>query len=267
MLVRSISIALLGVLATVSVAQAEPSAQQQKRARVFASLPDWTGIWEAEAWSKRTAAGRPAGGIEEVRSKSVLMGHPPYNAKWEAVYQKGVQNLPALMASEMGRKNCAFTFPADMESPSVFQVAITPEEVLIVFVLPYVRHIYTDGRGHPPKDDLWPTSMGDSIGHWEGDTLVVETIARAPDAGIAIASPISKVSEQARFIERIRLVSKDVLENQMTIEDPEALAKPWTVTLRYHRVTDMPRMLHYDCTENDRNPIVNGELTIAPPSP
>jgi hypothetical protein len=246
---------------------AEPSAHQQQRVRQFASLPDWTGIWESEPWIHRTAAGRPAGGIDEVRQKAVLMGHPPYNAKWEAEYQKGLRNLPALMKIEGARKSCSFSFPMDMESPSVFQVAITPEEVLMVFVLPYVRHIYTDGRPHAPKEELWPTPTGDSIGHWQGDTLVVDTIARDSSIPVAIASPLSKVSEQARVIERIRLVSKDLLENEMTIHDPVTLAKPWTVKLRYHRVTDMPRMLHYDCTENERNPIVDGKLTVAPPSP
>ena len=40
-----------------------------------------------------------------------------------------------------------------------------------------IRHIYTDGRPHPSADEIWPTPWGDSIGHWEGETLVVDTIA------------------------------------------------------------------------------------------
>ncbi len=75
---RTLLLAAIGALACFGSVHAETSTQQQ-RARVFASLPDWTGIWEAEAWTQRTAAGRPAGGMAEVRAKSQLMGHPPEN--------------------------------------------------------------------------------------------------------------------------------------------------------------------------------------------
>jgi hypothetical protein len=263
MLKRKRLLVAIGALACFGSVHAEPSAQE-RRARVFASLPDWTGIWEAEAWTQRTAAGRPAGGMAEVRSKSQLMGHPPYNAEWEAKYQAGVKNLDALKAAESTRKNCSFGFPAGMESPSLFQVVLTPEEALFVFVTQDVRHVYTDGRPHTPKEELYPTRMGDSIGRWEGQTLVIETIARLATPSIAMASPVSKVSEQAKFTERIRMVSRDVLENEMTIEDPVAFARPWTVKIRYHRARGIGRVTNYDCTENDRNPVVDGKLTVSP---
>ena len=258
-------LAALSFICFTSVGIAHADAAAEKRARLFASLPNWTGIWEAEAWTERTAAGRPAGGITEVRSKSALMGHPPYNAAWEARYRSGMQNKAALAAAEAQRKVCSFGFPMGMESPSLFQVAVTPEETLFVFVTQDVRHIYTDGRPHAPPDERWPTRMGDSIGRWDGATLVIDTIARLADTPIAIASPLSQVSEQARFTERVHLVSPDRLEDEMTITDPAAFTKPWTVTIRYRRVTDLPRMTNYDCVENDRNPVVDGKLTVAPP--
>jgi hypothetical protein len=247
-------------LALLSAAHADEMAQQ-KRASVFAKLPNWNGIWETEAWTQRTAAGRPAGGMAEVRAKSVMMGHPPYKPDWDKRYQAG---KAATAASEVGRKVCSFGFPQNMESPALFQVAITPEETLFVFATPDVRHIYTDGRPHTEPDLLWLTRMGDSIGHWEGDTLVIDTIARAAEAPIAIASPGLNVSEQARFVERVRLVSPDRLEDQLTIIDPVALTKPYTVTIHYRRAQDMQRLIHHDCFENDRNPVVDGKLTIAP---
>jgi hypothetical protein len=260
---RKLFLAAIAALVCFGSAHAETSAQQ-KRARVFASLPNWTGIWEAEAWTQRTAAGRPAGGMTEVRAKSQLMGHPPYNAAWEAWYQAGMKNLDALRATEATRKICSFGFPMGMESPSLFQVVLTPEEALFVFVTQDVRHVYTDGRPHAPQDELWPTRMGDSIGHWEGQTLVIETIARLATTPIAMASPMSKVSEKAKFTERIRMVSRDVLENEMTIDDPVAFTRPWTVKIRYHRASDLVRMTNHDCTENDRNPVVDGKLSVSP---
>jgi hypothetical protein len=255
---------LVALVLGVAVTLAYAGTQQEKRVRTFGALPDWSGIWEAEAWSDRTAAGKPAGGIEALRAKSQLMGHPPYNAEWEARYQDGMKNPGALRAASQKSKSCSLGFPMGMDSPALFQIALTPEEALLVFVTQEVRHVYTDGRPHAPEDERWPTRMGDSIGHWEGETLVIETVSRASRDTLAIASPMSRVSEEAKFTERVRLVSPNVLENEMTIEDPVALARPWTVKIRYRRVTDLPRMINYDCSENDRNPIVDGKLTVSP---
>lgn len=257
-------LALLSLLIVGCTSCTRTETPPPDRGKVFASLPNWTGIWEAEAWTQRTAAGRPAGGITEVKSRSVLTGHPPYNAEWEARYRAGLEDIDALRAAEATRKHCSFGFPLTMESPSLFQVAITPEETLFVFVTQGVRHVYTDGRPHPPAQELWPTRMGNSIGHWEGHTLVVDTIARLPTEQIGVASPLSKLSEQAHFIERIRLLSPNELENEMTIEDPIAFERPWKVTIRYRRVTDLDRLGEYDCVQNDRHTVVEGQMTIAP---
>jgi hypothetical protein len=262
---NAIVVAAIGMLASLSAAtQAAQPSVQEKRVHVFASLPDWTGIWEAEAWSERTLAGKPVGGIERVRAKSELMGHPPYNAEWEARYQDGLKNLKAQRAASLKSKSCTLGFPMGMDSPAIFQIALTPEEALFVFVTQEVRHVYTDGRPHAPEDERWLTRMGDSIGRWEGETLVIETVSRLPNDALAIAAPLSKLSENAKFTERVRLVSPGVLEDEMTIEDPTTLARPWTLKIRFRRVTDLDRMTAYDCAENDRNPVVDGKLTVTP---
>jgi hypothetical protein len=248
---------ILSLCASVQAAQNSP-----QRVRTFAALPDWTGLWEAEAWVGKTVSGAPPGGLPAVFAKASLSKPPPYNAEWAAKYQAGLKQIPAY--AQTG-KNCFFPFPMAMESPPMFQVVVTPEETLFIFESPDIRHIYTDGRPHPPKEEIWPTRMGWSIGRWEGDTLVVQTIARDSDLFIAFGSPASMLSEQARFTERIRMIDKDQLENVMTVEDPVALAKPWTVTLKYRRVTDVDELPSFDCSENDRNPVVDGKLTIAPP--
>ena len=61
------------------------------------------------------------------------------------------------------------------------------------------------------------------------------------------------------------MVSANELENRMTIEGPVAFVRPWQITIRYHRIMSLDRFIEFNCTENDRNPIVNGRLTIAPP--
>jgi hypothetical protein len=223
------------------------------------------GIWESEAWSDINESGRPAGGIATVKAKSALSAHPPYNAEWEARFQAASKDVAALSALGATMKVCSFAFPGAMESPSLFQIVVTPEETLFLFATPEIRQVYTDGRKHPASEDLWPTPMGDSVGYWEGDTLVIDTIARRATAPIRFSSPMTVLSEQARFIERIRRVSVHQLENEMTVEDPVALARPWVMKLRYRRVTDLDRLPPHDCSENDRNPVVDGKMTIAPP--
>ena len=143
-----------------------------------------------------------------------------------------------------------------------------------------VRHIYTDGRPHTAKDDLWPTPWGDSIGHWEGQTLVVDTIEVNTPPGLgggdgsAIVAGggdsdeyalIAVFSAEARFTERIRMLDRDHLEDQMTIFDPSNFTMPWHISRQYRRVTRINRMVHEDCEGEERNPVVDGRFTLTPP--
>ena len=113
------------------------------------------------------------------------------------------------------------------------------------------RTIWTDGRAH--KEDPDPTFMGDSIGHWEGDTLVVDTIGISDELEIDTGMPHSS---QFHLVERIHLDPNDsnILVNEMRMEDPEALAEPFEVTVRYRRDRH-GSLIEFQCAENDRNPV------------
>jgi hypothetical protein len=150
----------------------------------------------------------------------------------------------------------------NMMSPAIYQWRITPEETTIVDTINGIRHIYTDGRSHPPADELWATKMGDSIGHWEGDTLVVDTVAIKPRL-VLFSFLALEMSDQLHFVERIRMVDGKEIEDRLTVEDPKALTEPFKITLRYARVTDATRMIdEAECDQNsDRNPVVNGRFT------
>ena len=116
------------------------------------------------------------------------------------------------------------------------------------------RTIWTDGRAHPEDPD--PTFMGHSIGRWEGDTLVVDTIGILDElefASGALHSPRFHVTERIRISDE----NPDVLVNQMRMEDPLALAEPYEVTVTYRRDRE-GGLIEFQCSENDRNP-VNGE--------
>jgi hypothetical protein len=243
---------VLSICAALPSAEADTNSRQ--RVRAFAALPDWTGYWEQDAIDLGTGA-EPPNGDEGFGASKLWQGHPSYNAEWEARYQ--AHPKAPLHAY------CVGGFPAIMDSPySQFELVVSPEQTLLIpIMLIATRQIFTDGRSHPGKDDSWATPMGDSIGHWEGETLVVDTVARK-------AGPIASrndLSDQAHFVERIRLIGKDRLQDQMTIDDSVALAHPWLVTLTYRRMKGVDRLIPADCVENDRNPVVNGQFIIAPP--
>jgi hypothetical protein len=111
--------------------------------------------------------------------------------------------------------------------PAPVEIIQLPSEVIMMFQYDrLVRHIYTDGRPHDQFLDppLW---MGDSIGKWEGDTLVVDVIGFSDRTWLdRIGHPHS---EALHVVERIRRVDHDTLVDEITIEDPKAYAKPWTV--------------------------------------
>jgi hypothetical protein len=242
---------LVAWLAATAAPAVEP------REQTFARLPDWTGIWIADdgVMTRLGLRNDVEGDAGPTFKDTLLAKHLPYNAEWEAKYQAARK-----AAAPLTGKECGFYFPGVMEGPWPFEMLVTPEETALIFAGREVRHIYTDQRKHPDPDDIWPTPWGDSIGHWEGKTLVVETISVA-SKGIGAMM----VSPDVRFVERIRRVSRGKLVDQLTIEDPVSLTHSTTLTIPYKRVTSIDRMVHGDCMENDRNPVVNGEITLEPP--
>ena len=117
--------------------------------------------------------------------------------------------------------------------PFPMEIIQTPGRVLMVFEYDHlIRQIFTDGRGH--RDDLAPGWMGDSIGHWEGDTLVVETTNFNDKTWIDRRGVPH--SEQLKLTERMHINADGVLQIDLTVEDPVAYTAPWTGQKFYGRV-------------------------------
>ncbi len=116
--------------------------------------------------------------------------------------------------------------------PKIYLVRGAPLEILqapgrVMMFFEYdhfVREIFTDGRQHTA--DLNPTWMGESIGKWERDTLVVDTIGFNEKTWLDYAG--HPHSDALHLVERIQRTSHDTLVNDITIEDPKAYTKPWT---------------------------------------
>lgn len=246
-------------------------------------LPDWSGQWE-NVGATPDASGGFNQSLEQVLKQ--MQWSPPLNAatkaKVDAMQAKERARLAAVARGENPADAftaCTFGYPGIMlDTPLMFEVLATPKETALIFSSREIRIIYTDGRQHPGKDDLWATPWGDSIGHWEGQTLVMDTIAvkgayGGPDSGSSVSAfgdvegflTIGILTQQAHFIERMRMIDPGHLEDQMTIIDPANLTAPWHMRRTYERVTHIHRMVYEDCEGEDRNPIVNGKFTLAPP--
>ena len=114
---------------------------------------------------------------------------------------------------------------------NALEFAFTPGRVIILGESDgnRLRRIYTDGRPHP--DDPDPTFHGHSIGHWEGDTLVVDTIGILPETFIAVSEALGVANNgDMRIIERIHLQGADVLHDDLEINAPHVLTAPWKTT-------------------------------------
>lgn len=125
---------------------------------------------------------------------------------------------------------------------------MTPGKVTIVIeAYTQVRHIYTDGRKLP--DDPDPKFFGTSVGHWDGDTLVVDSVGFSPQTQLAAGVPHS---DKMRISERFRLTGPDTMSIETTITDPEALTAPYTTTSSLSRHRNWT-ITEYICEENNRN--------------
>ena len=135
--------------------------------------------------------------------------------------------------------------PAMMQGMFPMEVLETPGQITIIQeAYNQVRRIYFDEE-LPPAEDAEPRFAGHSVGRWEGDTLVVETV------GIKDYVEFRNVphSPTMRIIERLRLVGDEFMQNEVTIIDPEYLSEPWTWTWAYRRWPDY-KIQEYVCENN-----------------
>jgi hypothetical protein len=190
-----------------------------------ASSPDLTGIWSPP----RT----PKGFLPYNFSAET----PPPMQTWAAKRCE----LVGCGTGPLGRANddnmdpyltsCApYGIPRLMNHVGPFEILQSKTRVLMVFETGNaLRQIWMDGRSHP--EDLDPSWMGHAIGHWEGDTLVVDTVGLTDKSWLDTAG--HPHSDALHIVERIRRVNHDTLENMLTFDDPKAYTRSWTSTIIY----------------------------------
>ena len=201
------------------------------------ALPDFGGIWHP-------AFGR-TGGTEPKLKGEYLAAYESYQAKVAA--DPGFEDV--------GRgSNCEpLGMPGMMTMPYSLEFLVTPGKITVQQeALMQLRRIFMDGRALPVDPE--PTYFGYSVGRWDGDVLIVETVGTRP--GQRLSRQGITNGPHLKITERIYLDGDDpdVLHLDFTYEDPDALAEPWVQTHTFRRDNEW-ELLEYVCAENDRHPV------------
>ncbi len=202
-------------------------------------LPDWNGSWfitggylfdPANSWMPiNNDEAFDTGPLEGSTVRNI-----PYKPQYQKLYDKTVaDSVKGIITDPVGACHQPHGMPREMGGvPGGPEIIVLPDQVRMTFYwFNATRRIYTDGRPHPTGSDLVSSFMGHSIGHWEDDTLVIDTVGMNEGIYDRTGNPHS---DKVHLMERMRLVAPELIENQMTLEDPVMLTRPWKVT-RYMR--------------------------------
>jgi hypothetical protein len=173
----------------------------------------------------------------------------------EAPYQPWAKELVTRRMAENSKDNpdahCLPMGILQMDShPYPKKLIQTPTEVLLIYEASgtTVREIFLDGRPLPKKEDVEPWWNGYSVGHWEGDTLVVETTGLMDDGWLDVRG--SPLTSAAKLTERIRRINFGYLEIKVTIDDPKAYTKPFDAII-YSRIMPTSQPSEFVCIDKD----------------
>jgi hypothetical protein len=269
---RTLSLHGVGVLAACCVMFPGASAAQQSGPQgdtyaSIAKLPEWGGAWVIpfHVFVRENGAQRdpqnplaPRLTPERIAMQAATRRglNQPGNGNATTATITGNDSLPR---RRLNAESCLPTgMPNVMRYAFAVEFLFTPGRVTMLLEQDTtIRRIYTDGRAHAEDPEV--SYAGESIGHWEGDTLVVHTTAISPRAELLAGVT---TSGKATVTERIRLIETDHLQIDTTVEDPVALLAPW----RYSRIYERSSTGFFEriCADNNRE--LNGDTPdLTPP--
>jgi hypothetical protein len=230
-------VASVCVVALASTIGANPVVAQSKSPAPAATHPDLTGLWDG------APGGRTRDLAKYVNGQGLTIPFTPLGAE-------RYKNV------DMAKNPNAYCLPPGpsraLTGPSPFMIVQHKDVVSFNFENHGVyRVIYLDGRGHPADIADYPQFMGHSIGKWEGDTLVVDTV------GINDRTWLDSYglehSDKLHLTERFQKTGPDLIKYTVTYDDPVFFTKPWTATLNFARQKD--RLMEYVCNDNEKDRI------------
>jgi hypothetical protein len=212
--------------------------------------PDFTGVWQGFGTLGGSAAQAepesdvPRAGFANVGQnlKEPLPLRPEYAALAEERRAGGGKDNPEAICLPMG----IMQFHTQGAPRKFIQ---TPDVLVILYEASMgVRQVFLDGR-EIPSNDPQPWFYGYSVGRWEGDTLVVTTKGLRDGEWLDIFG--TPLTDAATYTERFRRVNYGRMEIDVTVDDPKAYTKPWTVRVN-QRLMPEQELLEFVCNENNR---------------
>ena len=248
---------------------------QEKHATARASdgHPDLTGIWIGRAGANfvdsedplaANLASRDGTLLNFERDNALIRRSDPNKPLYKPEFWEKVQKLDQDGNNADPSFGCMPAGVPRMGPPA--KIVQTPAEIVFLYIAggaqgqgDSYRVIPTDGRAHTPLDDLDGTWKGESIGHWEGDTFVVDTIGFTDASWLDITGYFH--SENMHVVERVHR-DGDILTWQATVDDPDVLIRPWVMSARTLKLNPDPKATLAEtlpCVERDLSHLVTKE--------
>ncbi len=234
-----VSILAVGALA-FSLVKLVKTTQQSESGKTHAAsaIPDLSGVWIVRDFLVSIA---PKEG-------------PPLQSSARAAYKARLRDLEKINADPDREQDPAVIcippgVPRTMLWPLPWEIVQAPDRIIIIYEYQsLVRQIFIDGRPHPKNID--PTYTGHSIGRYDGDTLVVDTVGFNDKAWVDLEGRVPH-SDALHVVERIHRVDHDNLEDDYTFDDPKAYTKPLTAKKFFMLKPDW-QIHEYVCMENTK---------------
>lgn len=254
------------ISATPAQSAAKDTRPAQPLKRLADGHPDLNGFWLSSAGPDTPVGGFDGplgngpgrtGGDNGAKARAADPNQPPYKPEL-------IDKVKELARSESKTDPAFYCKPGGVPRIGPPHAIVQTPGMPIVFLYQVIagntfRLVPMDGRPHDPESD--DTYYGDSIGHWEGDTLVVDTIHLNDDTWLGLDGLFH--SNAMHVTERINR-DGDTLRYQATVEDPNVFTRPWTMNPRTSPLTKQLLVENFPCTEKDESHIVDFGLKTTP---
>jgi len=214
-------------------------------------VPDWSGVWTRAAsiffWDP------DQGSINALPTAKLTPQYEQMLLDKLTLVDQGIEYDPLSAGNPAG-------MPRWMSEPFLKDFAVTPKQTwLINEMMNEIRRVYTDGREHPAPEDAYPLWLGDSIGFWDGDKLVIHTNDMR-EGQYQRLQP--HYSDQVETVEIWQKTADDTMVVDTWVYDPPALIEPWYTKHAYKKLTndeDFLRIRYWHFNENQNNEVIEDE--------